>query len=419
MDYTEVPHSLIYYKRRSLEEFFASNPMNETLVDNISKVYYMQKNFKERALKCMNTSYYICTLIMGENHPEWSFDKYCDLAWCKDKDINIHQAITLSLVYVYLKGMGEDKKQSLEKLITKLDDFLSPYRFIQIGDPFLGDYSYLSALNQVEDRLTSYSVGEKEFALRVIDKDAIQDALSERDFNWPKFTTFWDERSLRDIVMTLGNTEEEKNNVIDLLFETSKGFYYTKGYNPNIEEVEKKLKRIRKEINRHFNSNIDEEQISKKSNTGDENSTANIDADEQEIRIGELEGKVSNLQRKLQEANQIIEEFRQPVEELTAKDKIRMAFALQLLKEAGLTDDTIKVRGNGAKVAKIMSFLLEIVSKNERGNNAQICQTFLSDSGKYYPQTQDNNTLIELNTLCSVLGIKVCLSMESQSNNKR
>ena len=87
MDYTKVPHSLIYYKRRSLEEFFASNPMNETLVDNMSKVYYMQKNFKERALKCMNTAYYICTLIMGENHPEWSFDKYCDLAGCRIKTL--------------------------------------------------------------------------------------------------------------------------------------------------------------------------------------------------------------------------------------------------------------------------------------------------------------------------------------------
>lgn len=419
MDYTKVPHSLIYYKRRSLEEFFASNPMNETLVDNMSKVYYMQKNFKERALKCMNTAYYICTLIMGEFHPEWSFDEYCNLACCKDKDINIHQAITLSLVYVYLKRMGEDKKQSLKKLITKLDDFLkSPFRLIQYGDPLLNDYSYLSALNQVEDRLTSYSVDEKEFALRVIDKDAIQDALSDSDFNWPKFTSFWDERSLRDIVMNLGNTEEEKYNMIDLLFETSKGFYYTKGYNPNIEEVEKKIKKIKEEIKRYFNPNI-EEQITQKRNTGAENSTANIDAYEQKNRIRELEGQVRNLQSNLQEANQIIEEYRQPVEELTAKDKIRMAFALQLLKEAGLTDETIKVRGNGAKVARIMSFLLEIISKNNRGNSAQICQTFLSDSGKYYPQTQDNNTLIELNTLCSELGINVCLSMESQSNNKR
>ena len=398
MDYTKIPHALIYYERRSLEEFFASNPMNEKLVDNISKVYYMQKDFKERALKCMNTAYFICTLIMKEFHPEWSFDTYCELAWCKDKDIKIHQAVTLSLVYVYLKGIEDDK---IKELKTKLDDFLrSPFRLIQYGDPFLNDYSYLSALNQVENGLTSYSVDEKDFAFRVIDKDAVHDALSDSDFNWPKFTSFWDERRLRDIVMKLGNTKEEKYNMIDLLFETSKGFYYTKGYNPNIEEVEKKLKKIREEINRHFNPNIDEERITKKSNTGAENSTANIDTDKQKNRIGELEGQVRSLQRKLQEANQIIEEYRQPVEELTAEQKVRMAFALQLLRAAGLSDEILNQ--NKSKVAKIIHLLTNIGANNNGAYSpTQICQNWLVDKN-YYPE-RNVEIITEIDTLCAQL----------------
>ena len=398
MDYTKIPHALIYYERRSLEEFFASNPMNEKLVDNISEVYYMQKDFKERALKCMNTAYFICTLIMKEFHPEWSFDTYCELAWCKDKDIKIHQAVTLSLVYVYLKGIEDDK---IKELKTKLDDFLrSPFRLIQYGDPLLNDYSYLSALNQVENGLTSYSVDEKDFAFRVIDKDAVHDALSDSDFNWPKFTSFWDERRLRDIVMKLGNTEEEKYNMIDLLFETSKGFYYTKGYNPNIEEVEKKLKKIREEINRHFNPNIDEERITKKSNTGAENSTANIDTDKQKNRIGELEGQVRSLQRKLQEANQIIEEYRQPVEELTAEQKVRMAFALQLLRAAGLSDEILNQ--NKSKVAKIIHLLTNIGANNNGAYSpTQICQNWLVDKN-YYPE-RNVEIITEIDTLCAQL----------------
>ena len=87
-------------------------------------------------------------------------------------------------------------------------------------------------------------------------------------------------------------------------------------------------------------------------------------------------------------------------------------------KEAGLTDKTMKVRGNGVKVAEIMSLLLNITSKNKRGNSAQICQTFLSDEGKYYPQTKDTETLIKLNKLCSELGIRACLSLEAQGNKK-
>lgn len=398
MDYTKIPHALIYYERRSLEEFFASNPMNEKLVDNISKVYYMQKDFKERALKCMNTAYFICTLIMREFHPEWSFDTYCEIACCKDKDIDIHQAVTLSLVYVYLKGIEDGK---IKKLKSKLDDFLrSPFRLIQYGDPLLNDYSYLSALNQVENGLTSYSVDEKDFAFRVIDKDAVHDALSDSDFNWPKFTSFWDERRLRDIVMKLGNTEEEKYNMIDLLFETSKGFYYTKGYNPNIEEVEKKLKKIREEINRHFNPNIDEERITKKSNTGAENSTANIDTDKQKNRIGELEGQVRSLQRKLQEANQIIEEYRQPVEELTAEQKVRMAFALQLLRAAGLSDEILNQ--NKSKVAKIIHLLTNIGANNNGAYSpTQICQNWLVDKN-YYPE-RNVEIITEIDTLCAQL----------------
>ena len=398
MDYTKIPHALIYYERRSLEEFFASNPMNEKLVDNISEVYYMQKDFKERALKCMNTAYFICTLIMKEFHPEWSFDTYCEIACCKDKDINIHQAVTLSLVYVYLKGIEDGK---IKKLKSKLDDFLrSPFRLIQYGDPFLNDYSYLSALNQVENGLTSYSVDEKDFAFRVIDKDAVHDALSDSDFNWPKFTSFWDERRLRDIVMKLGNTEEEKYNMIDLLFETSKGFYYTKGYNPNIEEVEKKLKKIREEINRHFNPNIDEERITKKSNTGAENSTANIDTDKQKNRIRELEGQVRNLQSNLQEANQIIEEYRQPVEELTAEQKVRMAFALQLLRAAGLSDEILNQ--NKSKVAKIIHLLTNIGANNNGAYSpTQICQNWLVDKN-YYPE-RNVEIITEIDTLCAQL----------------
>lgn len=398
MDYTKIPHALIYYERRSLEEFFASNPMNEKLVDNISEVYYMQKDFKERALKCMNTAYFICTLIMKEFHPEWSFDTYCEIACCKDKDIDIHQAVTLSLVYVYLKGIEDGK---IKKLKSKLDDFLrSPFRLIQYGDPLLNDYSYLSALNQVENGLTSYSVDEKDFAFRFIDKDAVHDALSDSDFNWPKFTSFWDERRLRDIVMKLGNTKEEKYNMIDLLFETSKGFYYTKGYNPNIEEVEKKLKKIREEINRHFNPNIDEERITKKSNTGAENSTANIDTDKQKNRIGELEGQVRSLQRKLQEANQIIEEYRQPVEELTAEQKVRMAFALQLLRAAGLSDEILNQ--NKSKVAKIIHLLTNIGANNNGAYSpTQICQNWLVDKN-YYPE-RNVEIITEIDTLCAQL----------------
>lgn len=79
----------------------------------------------------------------------------------------------------------------------------------------------------------------------------------------------------------------------------------------------------------------------------------------------------------------------------------------------------LEKHGNKAKVATLMSLLTGISSlKNKRGNEAQTCQTFLTDK-KYYPRKQNMDTLINLNNLCAELGIDAVLNLESQSNNKK
>ena len=80
MDFTKLPSQLIYRTRNSLEEFTNNNEMNECLVDNMLDIYYLQSsNFKERATACFNAAYYICTLILVDEHPEWSLPKYYDI----------------------------------------------------------------------------------------------------------------------------------------------------------------------------------------------------------------------------------------------------------------------------------------------------------------------------------------------------
>jgi predicted nuclease with TOPRIM domain len=108
-------------------------------------------------------------------------------------------------------------------------------------------------------------------------------------------------------------------------------------------------------------------------------------------------------------------EFSESVEELTAEQKVRMAFTLELLKEAGLTPEVLDK--NKSKVATIMYILTGIVSNNKKGYKAQICQNYLTDQ-KYYPRKENMETLLKLNTLCAELGIRVTLKMESQSNKK-
>lgn len=405
MDNTKVPPTLIYRERRSLEEFIENSPLNEALVDNMSNIYYLKKNFKERACRCMNTAYYICTLMLKEKHPEWCFDLYCDYAFCKEKNSKVNQAVTLSLVSVFIDGMADAQRARLQKLKTKIDNYMiSITNFIEIGDPFLSDYCYADVLRKIKEGLPDYSVNENEFVFRVIDKEAVRDVMAERSFNWVKFVDFFRESRVRELVDYYGSTEDEKHNMVDILRQAANGFYTT-GVGDKPEQV-KMLDAIDNEIQLRYNS-----QAKKKNfDTGD--------AEVESIKgSANYEAIIRELEVKLQHAQAFIEEITQEVEKLTAEQKVRMAFALELLRAAGLTTEMLEKQGNKAKVATIITLLTGIESQNKRGNKAQTCQTFLSDP-RYFPRDENMDTLKRLNNLCVELGINACLSLQSQSNKK-
>ena len=408
MDNTKVPRPLIYRERRSLEEFIDNSSLNETLVDNMSNLYYMRKHFKERALKCMNTAYYICTLMLREKHPEWSFDTYCDLAFCEDKDNNFYQAVTLSLVSVYINGLCEDQRQKLKKLKKQLDDYMnSILHFTQLGDPLLKDCYYADILKIIKSCLTSYSIDENEFAFRVIDKEAVRDVIAERHFNWITYLDFFRESRVREFVDYYGSTEDEKHCVVDILRQAANSFY-SAGYAEKIDPAHKMLDDIDNEIHLRYLHKAEKETI------GDTNNTNA----QQETQIKQLEAEICSLKEEFQQAQLFIEDITQEVEELTAEEKVRMALALELLRAAGLNDKTLYIRGNKVKAATIMMLLTGISSNNSRGNKAQICQTFLSDNARYFPRKENMDTLIKLNHLFVDLGLTISLSIESQSNKK-
>ena len=416
MDYTKVPRELIYRERRSLEEFgaYEENNITRPFLDELLKFGSDRyPNIEENALWCMNNAFYICTMILLEKDPRPRIYQYKNIATpenINDRFISDkYWSVVLSMVFLLLERIGgkltryqDEARHRLLTLIAKDVNSVCTTMFNSLSKRIKDD----TAIPKV--------IPCSMFAPRIIDKEAVSDALLEKKFNWPKFTNYWEERSLRDIVMTLGNTEEEKNNVINVLLETANGFYYTKGYNPNIEEVKKKLNCIGEEIRSHFNSEIEDEQNDQCTKIGDKsedgNNFGNTNADN-----GQQKKIIKDLERQLKESQATIEDLTQPVEELNAEQKVRMAFALQLLKAAGLTDEVLKKHGNKAKAASIMSLLLNIISNNSRGNKAQICQTFISDP-RYYPRDDNKDTLKRLNSLCSDLGINVCLSIESQSN---
>ena len=147
MDFTTLPPQLIYKKRKSLEEFTNNNEINECLVDNMLDIEYLQSyNFKERVTTYLNAAYYICTLILIDKHPEWSLSKYYDIACCNQNNGVVSQAVTLSIVKIYLLHFDSDWQKKHKKLVEKLDIFLDDH-WVHKNNPFFNDHSYMDTFN--------------------------------------------------------------------------------------------------------------------------------------------------------------------------------------------------------------------------------------------------------------------------------
>ena len=105
MDFTTIPRQLIYKDKYSLEEITEIDEVNVQLIDKmLENKYFDIADAKQRVLRCFNTAYYICTLILlCDKKPEWNLQFYSNIAYCNDKGNKIYQSFTLSLVYIFLK----------------------------------------------------------------------------------------------------------------------------------------------------------------------------------------------------------------------------------------------------------------------------------------------------------------------------
>ena len=327
MDNTKVPRPLIYRERRSLEEFIDKSAMNETLVDNMSNVYYMKENFRERALKCMNTAYYICTLILSEKHPEWSFDTYCNLAFCGDKKSKVNQAVTLSLVSLYINELCEEQRKKLQKLKTKLDDFMnSVLHFISSGDPFIDNCYYADILIMIKRNLSFYYIDENEFAFRVIDKEAVREVMFETSFSW--VLDYFKESLVREFVDYYGNTEEEKHNVV-YIFRQAAIDFYSPG-SGKYEEVDLLLNKIDHEILLKYNNEAD--------HPLSESEIADVDSDDS----ARFQAQIEEMKMALSQKDQLLEEAQNANNQQDSRIKDLEAKNADLTNQLEQRDDKIK-----------------------------------------------------------------------------
>ena len=390
MDYTNVPRSLIYRDRRSLEEFGVYDEGNIMcpLADAMLHMAIIRHSDSEnRALWCMNTAFYICTMILLEKDPRWRISNYETIAipswnYCQLE----FKTLTLSLVVLLLAFLKNPLRNAHPYGDKVRKDILE---WLKKG--FMYD--------ELEFKITTgshirYIIPNSTFAPRYIDKEAIHDALAVESFNWVQFVKYFEERSVRDIVKAFGSTEEEKHNVVDLLRQASHGFY-TAGYNDYPEKVDKMLDDIDKEISRKYNPEaaqaISETEIAEKE-------THDVDLTAYETRIKELEEENVALKN-------TIEELQKPVKELPAQQKVRMELAQLLLEKAGMTEEVLSQQGDKQKAATLMSCLLDIHSNNKKGNDAQTCATYIS--ARDLPRNRHEQMIASLNSLLNELNIDI------------
>ena len=249
-------YPLIYRERRFLKEFgvYEEESITRPLAEAMLRMDFIQFSDSEnRALWCMNTAYYICTMILLETDPRWRLSEYKNIAVPKWEFRALDfQILTLSLAGLLLSRLEEPlpllswKGQTRNHLVSlMLDDG-------EFNPIFKTLYERVKASQNIKGTIPNNT-----FAPRVIDKECIHDVMSDSAFNWVNFTKCWEERSIRDIVKCLGTSEDEKHNVIDILRQSSNGFY-SAGCNDRPEQVDAMLDGIDQEIYQEYNPEVDQ-----------------------------------------------------------------------------------------------------------------------------------------------------------------
>ena len=364
MDYTKLPRELIYKERKDLEEFADGEETNFIIIDNmLSNLFFDGPDGKERALKCLNTAYYICTLILlCKKRPEWDFNYYCEIANCtydNHKDL-INQGFTLSLVYLYLTHTYYDAQ--CPKLLNILKDYIDSHSL----DFSLYDiYPFSYALKTISKGLSNDFHIAEEFNPRRIRRDIFREIESHRGCIWNKLTDNYREEETKKLIEAIGKDEEEKHIIIELInsdaerFYGIDNFYFKENVKPMLDEMDRQI----------CSENIE----ASKKDTDTQNPTINNDQtqddnqkiiEKQEKRIKELEKEVNELKGQAERANELEKELNELKEllESNAKktklhDKVRLELVLRFMEEAGCN---LEKYGNKANSARILNTITDI-----------------------------------------------------------
>ena len=311
MDYTTLPPEIIYRKRRSLEEFANHSNLNLSIVDNMLDFTILQTpDFKNRVLTYLNAAYYICTLIVKETNPEWSLPKYFDIAFCNQKNSKVNQAITLSLVKIYISGFSVSWRNIHNSLIFLLDKYIKE-NWIEDDDMFKENTSYYE-IHEMLNKIPAffYSININEFTPRIIDNEAIED-IRLSQFTWTKYTEYYNYNIMHEIVFGLGKTEDEMKVLIESFRHDAEDFY-SKGYPYYRDTVCSRLGTLEQEVEKHFRQTLTKDEGGRLQKNED-NKPVESRIKELEVRNKELQEQLAQLQT---DSIAEIEQYKKEIDDL-------------------------------------------------------------------------------------------------------
>lgn len=382
MDYTDFPSQLFYKDRIDLNSFSKSNELLPILVNNMYKIEVLTAyDFEKNALLCLNRAYYLCTIILLENNPEWRTEKYKE----KAKDMHTRffldfRYITLSLVYILLEHYDEEWKKKNSKLMDNLVDFIKTSRKVGIMGDSQGAkeidellYPIYTTLSEGTD--IDFKFSSSDFSPRVIDNNLASE-LMRLDFRWETATNYFHEDLVKNIIESVGETQEEKRCMIKFFIDYVKNKYNATEWYKN--ERLQILQNMAKEDGVIIEEDNSQEQS--------DSQIAKLNA-----RIKELEEHKEHIQSELQDLKDY---YANAVEEIPSHDKVRLELLLRFMENA---DCDFGRHGHKAKAATILQTITKLPIST--------CKNYVSN--------RDLNTdvhskeILAINSLLQALGTEI------------
>ena len=465
-NYTSVPGDLLYCDRRHLDDFDVDNSesLNYLIEKEFDRMFGTCPDYEDFAKNAFNTVYYVCTLALADSHPQRRFGAYLSIVDRLMHGKNDEVGVVLSIILIHINiHYWRDTKPEMDNLALKINSEIEK-KYATIYNGF-----YQQIMNKYQNQAPYTTVPpNSEFRPREISLGVLRDSF--RHWDWKNYFGT-DMEMMLEFIFAIGKNEDEQNIIASFLQEqTHSSFTNGADHNFCFEYIERQiyLKYHAEEEKAQINAEIEEdlmkeyekqweldyykdefpklkaenaalhaeiEQIKKEINNrhsitleqfnaifypeGDNTindkeqiiKNDNHSADENLLEIESL-----NLQLAEEKANnaRLKEEMAVlcgPVKELNPTQNVRLAFALQLFRAAGLKDEKLDPRNRQLiKVATLMMLLLDIRS-GKKDNAAHTCAKWLSH--REYVTGKNKELIIEINKLFAELDWELALSLEN------